>query len=158
MFSCTAHRTANDYKDRRIFSYKFGARSSMDTSPTIKLKMSSKKQISTSRNQSSYLTWRTRFAALAPTLTVRARILTLEYTRWARNATVDVAYVPANQRAAALFITRTVNSSVETFATGPFAKMFTIKRGFTRFQAGCEMGLNLFFRREATDYSIEKFN
>jgi hypothetical protein len=112
----------------------------------------------TSKNHLSYLAWRTRFAALVPTLTVRARILALEYTRWARNATVDVANVTANQRAAALFITRTVNSSVETFATGPFAKMFTIKRGFTRFQAGCEMGLNLFLRRDATDYSIEKLN
>ena len=82
-------------------------------------------------------------------LAVRARVFTLLRTRWAREAAVDVADVSANQRTAALFSTRTVDTSIETFTTGPFAEMLTVKRGFARFHTGGKMGMNLALSRDS---------
>jgi hypothetical protein len=90
-----------------------------------------------------------------PTFAVWARVFTLLRTRWAREAAVDVADVPANQRTAALFSTRTMDTTIETFTTGPFTEMLTVKRGSTRFQAGDKMGLNLALRRDSVYYSMK---
>ena len=125
----------------------------MDTTPTNNNKYDSKFKY-TSR-YSVYLAWTTRFAALVPTFAVWARVFTLLRTRWAREAAVDVADVSTNQRTAALFSTRTVDTSIETFTTGPFAEMLTVKCGLTRFQTGVKMGLNLVLRRNSVYYSIK---
>ena len=88
-------------------------------------------------------------------LAVRARVFTLLRTRWAREAAVDVADVSTNQRTAALFSTRTVDTSIETFSARPFAGMFAIKYGFTRFHAGGKMRFYLALRRDSVYYSIK---
>jgi hypothetical protein len=48
-----------------------------------------------------------------------------------------------------------MDTTIETFTTGPFTEMLTVKRGPTRFQAGDKMGLNLALRRDSVYYSMK---